>query len=136
MLVSTKGRYALRFAIALRDCGSRMPLREAALLTGIPVKYLEQIAPSLLRAGLIAGSRGAGGGYELARGADEITAGEILRAAEGALAPVACLKGKDCEKREGCPTRGFFEGMDRAVNAYADSVKLSDFPLLGRGMKE
>ncbi len=128
MLVSTKGRYALKLAIALRDRGARMPLREVTELTGIPVKYLEQIAPSLLHAGLISGSRGAGGGYELAREADKITAGEILRAAEGALAPVACLGGKECDKRASCVTRGFFEGMDKAVNAYADSVRLSDFP--------
>ena len=132
MLVSTKGRYALKFAIALRDRGGRTPLREAAEATGIPVKYLEQIVPSLLRAGLIVGSRGAGGGYELSRAAGEITAGEILRAAEGALAPVACLGGKECEKRESCPTRAFFEGMDRAVNEYADSVPLSAFPSIGK----
>ena len=132
MLVSTKGRYALKFAIALRDGGARMPLHEAAEAAGIPVKYLEQIAPSLLRAGLIVGSRGAGGGYELSRAAGEITAGEILRAAEGALAPVACLGGKECEKRESCPTRAFFEGMDVAVNEYADSVPLSAFPPIGK----
>ena len=93
MLISSKGRYALRLMIyiaAFGDAEGKIALREVADREDISLKYLEQLVRPLMHAGLLTSVRGKGGGYALARPADEIRAGDILRAAEGTTAPVAC----------------------------------------------
>ena len=93
MLISSKGRYALRLMIyiaAFGDEEGKIALREVAEREGISLKYLEQLVRPLMAAGLLRSVRGKGGGYMLARPADEVRAGDILRAAEGDTAPVAC----------------------------------------------
>ena len=91
MMISTKGRYALRVMIELaqRQEEGYISLKEVAQNQEISEKYLEAIMKNLVTAGLAVGMRGKGGGYRLARPAAECSAGEILRAAEGSLAPVA-----------------------------------------------
>lgn len=76
MLVSTRGRYGMRMMIdiARHQGQGRVALREIGERQGISVKYLEQLARALCAAGLLEGSRGQGGGYVLARSADDITA--------------------------------------------------------------
>lgn len=93
MLVSTKGRYALRVMIDLaqHQAAGRTPLKEIAARQGISEKYLENILAILVRNGMLSGMRGKGGGYCLTRPADQYTVGEILRLTEGSLAPVSCL---------------------------------------------
>lgn len=95
MKISTKGRYALRVMldIAGQDTSGVIPLKVIAGRQGITLKYLEQIVPALCRAGLLTGTRGAGGGYRLAVRPETCREGDILRAVEGELAPVACLEG-------------------------------------------
>ena len=85
MIVSTKGRYALRVMIDLAEHRSEkyVPLEEGAARQEISEKYLENILKVLVQNGFLEGLRGKGGGYALARPADEIRAGDILRAAEG-----------------------------------------------------
>ena len=97
MLVSTRGRYGMRMMIdiARHQGQGRVALREIGERQGISVKYLEQLARALCAAGLLEGSRGQGGGYVLAKSADDITAGQILRAMEGSTAPVSCLTGDE-----------------------------------------
>lgn len=127
--ISTKGRYALRVMVdlAVHDQGAYIPLRDVSGRVGITVKYLEQIIALLNRAGFVVSSRGLGGGYRLARGTEQYTAGEILRAVEGSLAPVACLDEPGACPRGGvCPTLPFWRGLDKAVNDYVDSVTLAD----------
>lgn len=102
MLISSKGRYALRLMIyiaAFGDAEGKIALREVADREDISLKYLEQLVRPLMHAGLLTSVRGKGGGYALARPADEIRAGDILRAAEGTTAPVACegLEGRAIE---------------------------------------
>lgn len=130
MLVSTKGRYALRMMIDLaRQKGEgRVSLREIGSRQGISPKYLEQLARLLCGAGLLEGSRGQGGGYVLARSARDITAGDILRATEGTMAPVACLAREDtqCPRSFACETNPFWRGLDDAINGYVDSFTLQD----------
>lgn len=94
MKISTKGRYALRMMVDIAQQGRECPvaLREIAQRQGISVKYLEQIAAVLTRAGYLKSVRGAQGGYILTREPKEYTAGEILRLTEGNLAPVECLE--------------------------------------------
>lgn len=130
MLVSTKGRYALRMMIdiARQPGGERVSLREIGHRQGISPKYLEQLARMLCNAGLLLGSRGQGGGYVLAKPALQISAGDILRATEGTVAPVACLASTDvmCPRSYACETNSFWEGLDQAIEAYVDKFTLED----------
>ena len=107
MMISTKGRYALRVMMELASRGGGyVPLKELAQNQGISEKYLEVIMKSLVKEGFLLGLRGKGGGYRLSRPASDFTAGEILRAMEGSLAPVACLApdAPPCPRRDSCPT--------------------------------
>ncbi|MEG1744102.1 MAG: Rrf2 family transcriptional regulator [Ruthenibacterium sp.] len=134
MQFSTKGRYALRLMIdlALHSDGVAVPLKEIAARQDISVKYLEQIVPPLARAGLVQSVRGAGGGYRLAHNAAVCTAGDILRAAEGGLAPVACLVHDTpaCARTQACAALHFWKGMQSTVEQYADSVTLESLTAL------
>ena len=130
MMISTKGRYALRLMIDVAQQGedARVPLREVSERQSISIKYLEQLAGSLVRADLLKSVRGAHGGYVLTRPATEMTAGDVLRAAEGSCAPVACLEDDFgiCPRRNECNTISFWEGLDNAIETYVDSVLLAD----------
>ena len=132
MKISTRGRYALRLMIDIAQNGKDgyVPLRDAARRQDISVKYLEQIVPLLVRAGLLHGIRGSSGGYRLAAEPESIRAGDILRAAEGSLAPIACLDGGDCPKRGECCTVSFWSGLDDVITEYVDRFRLSE--LAGR----
>lgn len=130
MLVSTKGRYALRVMLDLaqEEAGEYLSLTAVAEKEDISVKYLESIVSSLTHAGLIEGTRGKGGGYRLSRPAEGYSVGEILRAAEGSLAPVACLtgEGSHCGRASCCRTRPLWEKLDGMISSYLDSVSLVD----------
>ena len=135
MKISTKGRYALRLMIVLaqHDAAGYIPLRDISRRQEISAKYLEQIVVQLSRAGLVTATRGAQGGYQLARHPAQYTVGEILRITEGSLAPVACLEHDpvECPRAEDCITLDFWRGLYDAVNRYVDSVTLED--LVSRG---
>lgn len=94
MKISTKGRYALRLMLDLAMNGKEnfVPIRSVSERQEISEKYLEQIITALSRAKLVKSARGAQGGYKLVKAPEEYTTGEILRAVEGSLAPVACLE--------------------------------------------
>ncbi len=130
MKISTKGRYALRFAIevARKQGDGPVPLREAAQDQGISMKYLEQLAGQLAKAGLLKSTRGAHGGYSLSRAPEDITAGEVLRICEGGTAPVACLEDDYgiCPRRSECETIAFWEGLDRVIEDYVNGITLAD----------
>ena len=130
MKISTKGRYALRLMadVAVHDREGYVSLRDAADRQGISLKYLEQIAGMLSRAGLLQSGRGAQGGYRLTKAPEEYTVGSILRLTEGSLAPVACL-GEDenrCERSGKCRTLDFWMGLYDVVNRYIDGFTLAD----------
>ncbi len=127
MKISTRGRYALRLMIDLAQNmgGGYVPLRDIAQRQNISVKYLEQIVPMLVRAGLVRSVRGNSGGYRLAAEPEQIIVGDILRAAEGSLAPIACLENDDCPRRAECCTIEFWSGLDNVITEYVDSFRLS-----------
>ena len=130
MLVSTKGRYALRVMVELA-CHSReeyVPLRTIAQQQGISEKYLESILTVLSKAGVINGLRGKGGGYRLNRDAKDYSVGEILRLAEGTLAPVSCLDctPNKCERAASCRTLPMWEKLNTLISNYLYSVSLAD----------
>lgn len=130
MKISTKGRYALRVMIdlAAHPEGAVISLRDIAERQGITLKYLEQIIPLLSRAGLLKSMRGSNGGYRLIRPPSAYTAGEILRAVEGSLVPVACLENEPnlCPRCGDCKTLPFWQGLARVIDNYADGITLED----------
>ncbi len=130
MKISAKGRYALRVMldIAKHSDGKYVPVREISERQDITVKYMEQIVSLLSKAGYLKSLRGSGGGYKLAKNPDEYSTGEILRAIEGSLAPVACIEDSpnQCQRCRKCLTLPFWEGFDKIINDYVDNIKLSD----------
>lgn len=130
MKISTKGRYALRMLLDLAEHqgDGYIALKDIAQRQEISKKYLEQIVPILNRAEILKTNRGFQGGYRLARSPDKMTAGDILRATEGNLAPVACLDGDEieCPRSEHCPTLPLWQGLNKVINEYLDSVTLQD----------
>lgn len=130
MLVSTKGRYALRVMLELAQSqpDAYMPLPLIAQRQGISEKYLESIIAILSRAGLVEGLRGKGGGYRLTRSSAKYSVGEILRLTEGSLAPVTCLEGAEnpCPRAGECTTLPMWQKLDDMINTYLDSISLSD----------
>ena len=117
MLISTRGRYALRIMLELAqyDQSPYMPLPLIAEKQGISEKYLESIVSLLVKGGLVEGVRGKGGGYRLRRPLQDYSAGEILRLTEGSLAPVSCLEGEEnaCPRAGQCHTLPMWTKMDQ-----------------------
>ena len=137
MMISTKGRYALRVMLDLADQpkGAYIPLKDIAHRQEISVKYLENILASLSRAGLVEAIRGKGGGYRLCRPLTDYAAGEIIRLAEGeGMASVSCRKGEKqgCEKAGHCRALPLWQGLDKVIYDYLDSISLADL----QGMDE
>jgi len=127
MLVSTKGRYALQLAlyVARAESMGTVAVRYVAEAQDISVKYLEQLARALVGAGVLQSVRGKGGGYKLAKPADQITAGDVLRAVEGDMVPVPCVgSDSDCPRIDICSTVDFWIGLDKVIEDYVDGVTL------------
>ncbi|MBE6520901.1 MAG: RrF2 family transcriptional regulator [Thermoplasmata archaeon] len=128
-LVSTKGRYALRMILDLAEnsTGSYVPLKEIAERQDISLKYMEAIMPNLVKAGLVTAIQGKGGGYMLSKNIGEYTVGEVLKASEGSMVPVACLEGGfECPRSSICKTRKVWEKLDLMIDGYLDNLPLSD----------
>lgn len=130
MLISTRGRYALRVLIDMAEHQSEdyVPLKEIAQRQGISEKYLETIIKLLVKDGILVGLRGKGGGYRLSKSPDQFTVGSILRLTEGTLAPVTCLQegAVPCDNVTGCRTLSFWQGLDKVIREYVDSHTIAD----------
>lgn len=130
MKISTKGRYALRMMldIAEHQDDGFVALKDVARRQGISKKYLEQIALQLSQAGVLHAVRGHQGGYRLTREPAEYTALDVLRIAEGSLAPVTCLSQlpNPCERSAGCRTLPLWRGLESVVEGYLGGVSLQD----------
>ncbi|MBQ0072302.1 MAG: Rrf2 family transcriptional regulator [Spirochaetales bacterium] len=130
MMISTKGRYALRFMadLAQHRNGSFIPLKEAAERQDISLKYLERIALTLTQVNMIESSHGKGGGYRLTREPEAYTVLEILEIIEGDIAPVACLgcNASPCDRASLCPTLEMWKGFHQLTKDYFKSITLSD----------
>lgn len=130
MMVSTRGRYALRAVIDLAEHsgdGAYVPLADIASRQGISEKYLESIASALSKAGVVVGVRGKGGGYRLASEPERCRVLDVLRATEGSMAPVACLacEPNTCERATDCPTLPVWEGLGRVVDSYLAGISIA-----------
>ncbi len=130
MMISTKGRYALRVMIDLAENshGEYVSMKSIAERQELSLKYIEKILPLLVADKLIEGVHGRGGGYRLTREPQEYRASEILRVAEGDLAPVACLEcdAEKCERMDDCRTLPLWKGLDKVINDYLDNYSLAD----------
>ena len=130
MMISTRGRYALRVMVDLAEHrgGGFLPLKDVAQRQEISEKYLESIIKVLVRSGLLEGVRGKGGGYRLTRQPEQYTVGEILRLMEGSLSPVACLEKEpmQCPRAAQCRTLPMWKGLYQIVNEYFDGITLAD----------
>ena len=128
MMVSTKGRYALRVLIDLAEhqTDGYIPLKDTAARQEISEKYLEGIIKVLVKAKLLEGVRGKGGGYRLTKAPEQYTVGSILRLTENSMAPVACLDGdcQGCSRSAECPTPRVWKNLDKLINDYLDGVTL------------
>lgn len=135
MLISTKGRYALRVMVDLAEHREEeyIPLKAVAQRQDISEKYLEAIIKLLVRAGLLSGLRGKGGGYKLTKDPAQYTVGDILRLTEDSLAPVTCLgpSAAPCAKAAECRTRSLWQGLDKVIRDYLDSVTVADLMASG-----
>jgi len=128
MRISTKGRYSLEALLymALHQRDEHASTRVIADHTGLPEGYLEQLFIPLRRAGIIKGIRGPQGGYQTSKSPEQITVGDILRAAEGRLEPVDCVRSRVCPIQDTCRSRQTWENLSRAINDCVDSISLKD----------
>lgn len=130
MMISTRGRYALRVMIDLAEQNESdyVSMKSVAERQGISPKYMEKIMPLLVSGKLVEGIHGKGGGYKLTRAPQEYSVGEILRLTDGGLAPVACLEcnAEACDRAGECRTLPMWTELHGMINNYLDGVKLSD----------
>ncbi len=130
MKISTKGRYALRIMVDLaqQQSSEYIPLRDVSERQDISEKYSEMIVGLLAKSGFVFSSRGKGGGYKLARPAEKITVGGVLKAVEGSLAPVSCLEMPEniCPRAGGCVTLPMWRELERRIDEYLESVTIAD----------
>lgn len=130
MKISTKGLYAVRLMLhfAQHDAAGPVSLKDASQALGISKKYLEQIVPNLVTAGVVKSLRGAAGGYQLSRPASDITVLDVLSVTEGTLAPASCLAGNhfDCNFPEPCMEVDVWRGLQKVIDDYLDGISLQD----------
>lgn len=130
MLISTKGRYALRVLIDMAEhqAAGYVPLKEVAAQQEISEKYLESIVKTLVKEGILTGLRGKGGGYRLRKEPDQYKVSSILKLTEGSLSPVACLDpgGEPCPRMANCRTLPMWKGLNDAIQAYLEGFTIAD----------
>lgn len=130
MKITSRGRYALKVMIDLAEqkTDDFVKLNDVAERHNISEKYLESIIASLTKAGLLIGVRGKGGGYKLSKKPEEYTVGSILKITEGSLTPVSCMdcKPNSCTSANECRTLPLWEGLDKVIDDYLESVTIAD----------
>ncbi|MBQ5333008.1 MAG: Rrf2 family transcriptional regulator [Oscillospiraceae bacterium] len=133
MMISSRGRYALRVMIDLAGCEGHTPLKDIAARQELSLKYLEQILPILSRNNLVTSVHGKGGGYRLNRMPEKYKVGEILRLAEGDLIPVSCMSGEDLSRFADSEhgTMKMWTDFYNLTNEYFDSITIAD--LMNKG---
>lgn len=129
-MISTKGRYAIRFMIDLAEQPEEIPvpLDDTARRQGISKKYLESVVKLLVTGKLVKGTSGKGGGYRLLRKPEEYTVLEILKITEGSLATVACLdkNAEICPRENHCQTLPMWKKFDAMVQDFFYKITLAD----------
>ena len=129
MIVSTKGRYALRVMLCFAQRGGDeyIPLKEIAESEEISQKYLESIMTILSKANFVDAVHGKGGGYRLNRKPEDYTVGSILKLTEGSLAAVSCTSqgAAACSRTTCCQTKPMWDKLDRMIDAFFEDITLA-----------
>ena len=130
MIVSTKGRYALRVMVHFAQRGNEgyIPLKEIAEAEGISQKYLETIMSTLSKAGFVDAVHGKGGGYRLNRSPEGYTIGSILKLTEGSLAAVSCTSQGPaaCQRSQCCQTKPMWDKLDKMIDDFFEGITIAD----------
>ena len=130
MIVSTKGRYALRVMLCFAQRGGDeyIPLKEIAEAEGISQKYLETIMSTLSKAGFVDAVHGKGGGYRLNRNPEEYTVGSILKLTEGSLSAVSCTTqgAAACSRTECCQAKPMWDKLDKMIDDFFEGITIAD----------
>ena len=132
MKVSSRGEYGVRAMVALAHHYGDGPMSIAAVAraSSVPTAYLEQLIGPLRRAGLVESTRGAQGGYQLARPPDRVRVGEVYRVMEGPIAPMDCVSedpaDQTCPLIDGCETRPVWLKVRDSIVETLDSMTLAD----------
>ena len=130
MIVSTKGRYALRVMVSFAQRGGEeyIPLKEIAEAEGISQKYLESIMTVLSKAGFVDAVHGKGGGYRLNRSPEEYTVGAILKLTEGGITAVSCTTqgASACSRTECCQAKPMWDKLDRMIDDFFEGITIAD----------
>ncbi len=126
--VTTKSRYGLRSLVELAVKSEKNPvsLKDISLEQNISKKYLENIFRMLQKNGIIRSTRGAKGGYQLACDPKQTTVLEVMKAIEGPVELLECLKTSTCKKMSNCPTRYLWDGLERCIIEYLNSMTLEN----------
>ena len=130
MIVSTKGRYALRVMVHFAQRGGEeyIPLKEIAEAEGISQKYLESIMSTLSKAGFLDAVHGKGGGYRLNRPAEDYTVGAILKLTEGGISAVSCTTqgASACSRSECCQAKPMWDKLDKMIDDFFEGITIAD----------
>ena len=130
MIVSTKGRYALRVMVHFAQRGGEeyIPLKEIAEAEGISQKYLETIMSTLSKAGFLDAVLGKGGGYRLNRPAEGYTVGSILKLTEGGISAVSCTTqgASACSRTECCQAKPMWDKLDKMIDDFFEGITIAD----------
>jgi len=133
-MLTKKAKYALKAAVHLarREAGGAVLIADIAGVERIPKKFLESILLTMKNRGLLVSRKGRGGGYALARPADKISFGEIVRIMDGPLAPVSCVSVtayrpcEECATEEACEIRAVMKRVRDAISDVLDATTLAD----------
>ena len=140
MKLSTKGRYGLRAMIDLAQYGEQeaVSIQSISARQQISDSYLEQLVRKLKKAGLVTSVRGAQGGYRLARPAEEISVGDVLRALEGSIEAVSCQEGENpsCVGKDLCVARFVWQKVNKSIQETVDSIMISQLVEESRRIQE
>ena len=130
MIVSTKGRYALRVMVCFAPRGGEeyIPLKEIAEAEGISQKYLESIMTTLSKSGFVDAVHGKGGGYRLNRPPEKYTVGSILKLTEGSLAAVSCTSqgASACSRTECCQAKPMWDRLEKMIDDFFEGITIAD----------
>lgn len=130
MIVSTRGRYALRVMVDLAEhrCSGYIPLKEIADRQDISEKYLEAILKTLVKERLLIGLRGKGGGYKLSKPPEQYTVWSIISLTEGNLVPVSCLESgaAQCPRMSQCRTLPMWKEFSQVIQRFFEKYTIAD----------
>jgi len=140
-MLTAKGKYGLKAVAHLATLapGAMAQATDIARANAIPKKFLDAILADLRNAGIVASRKGPGGGYRLARSPTDVRLGQVVRALDGPLAPIACASRsayqpcQDCDDVKRCAVRLSMIRVRDAISGVLDATTVADMVRLGGG---